>query len=81
MQLHHHAIERPERTWNFNEMQRERLVWPEHFAGGDPKNQRVTNLPGGTGHGDFKRRLHHYSLATDAVLSNVEASTQINTEF
>ena len=34
--------------------------WSEHFAGGDAKDQRVSNLAGGAGHSDFDRRLHAF---------------------
>ena len=39
-------------------MKSDRLIGPEHCAGGDAKQERVTNLPGGAGHGDFDRSFH-----------------------
>src|ERR1700688_521803 len=39
-------------------MERDRLIGAEHFAGGDAKEERVANLPGGASDGDSNRRLH-----------------------
>jgi hypothetical protein len=39
-------------------MKSERLIGPEHLAGGDAKQERVTNVPGGAGHSDFNRSFH-----------------------
>ena len=39
-------------------MQRDRLVFAEHFAGGDAKKKRVANLAGRARDGDFNRRIH-----------------------
>ena len=39
-------------------MKSERLIGPEHLAGGDAKQERVTDMPGGASHSDFNRSFH-----------------------
>src|SRR5438046_9562474 len=58
MQFHAHAFERAEHGRNFDQMKSERLIGPEHLPGGDAKQKRVTDLPGGAGHCDFNRSFH-----------------------
>ena len=58
VQFHHHAFERAERGWNLDQMKSERLIGAEHLPGGDAKQERVTDLPGGAGHSDFNGSFH-----------------------
>ena len=39
-------------------MKSERLIGPEHLAGSDAKQERVTNVPGGASHSDFNGSFH-----------------------
>jgi hypothetical protein len=39
-------------------MKSERLIGPEHLSGGDTKQEGVTDVTGGTSHGDFNRSFH-----------------------
>jgi hypothetical protein len=39
-------------------MKPERLIGPKHLPGGDAKQERVTNVPGGAGHSDFNGSFH-----------------------
>jgi hypothetical protein len=39
-------------------MKFERLIGPKHLPGGDAKQERVTNVPGGAGHSDFNGSFH-----------------------
>jgi hypothetical protein len=39
-------------------MKFERLIRPEHLSGGDAKQEGVTDVPGGAGHGDLNRSFH-----------------------
>ena len=58
VQFHDDAFERPEHSRDLYQMKSERLIGPEHLAGGDAKQKRVTNVPGGAGHSDFNRSFH-----------------------
>ena len=58
VQFHDDALERAERGRNFDQMKYERLIRSEHRAGGDAKQERVTNLAGGAGDCDFNRSFH-----------------------
>ena len=39
-------------------MKSERLIGPEHLSGSDAKQEGVTDVTGGAGHGDFNRSFH-----------------------
>src|SRR4029453_6383874 len=39
-------------------MKSERLIGSEHLPGGDAKQERVTDVPGGASHSDFNRSFH-----------------------
>src|SRR5437899_1823053 len=58
VQFHYDAIQRAERVRNFDQMEYERLVRPEHLSRGDAEQKCVTNLPSGASHGDLNRCLH-----------------------
>src|SRR5205807_1286114 len=58
VQLHGHALEGGERVRNFDERKRDRLIRPEHGAGGNSENERVTDLSGRAGNDDFDGRSH-----------------------
>ena len=53
VQFHDHALERAERRRNFDQGQVNRLVRAEHRAGGDAKEEGITDLAGRAGDGDF----------------------------
>ena len=55
LELHDHAIKGGKRRLDFDQMQDDWLVRAEHGAGGDPKKQGITDLPGCTGDRDAKR--------------------------
>src|SRR5260370_41349280 len=55
-------------------MQSDWLVRPKHLAGGDTKQKRVTDLPGGSGDGDSNGRFHTNFLATDLHQPSSEAT-------
>ena len=52
VQFHHHALERRQGRLDFDEVQDDRLVRPEHRAGGDAEQEGITDLAGGAGDGD-----------------------------
>ena len=58
VQFHDHAFERAEHGRNLDQMKSERLIGPKHLSGGDAKQERVTNVPGGAGHSDFNWSFH-----------------------
>jgi hypothetical protein len=58
IQFHHHAIERAERIWYFDQMQRQWLIRPEHLSRGNAKKKRIADLSGCAGDSDFNGRLH-----------------------
>ena len=49
VQFHHHAVERGQRGFNFDQMQNDGLVRAEHRAGGDAEQEGITDLAGGAG--------------------------------
>ena len=53
-EFHHDALERLLRAFSrhFEQLQNNRLVLAQHFAGGDAEQQGVTNLTGGTSDGN-----------------------------
>ena len=53
IQFHDHALERLEAGWNFDQVQRDRLVRAKHRARSDAENERITNLSGRSGDRDF----------------------------
>jgi len=61
VQLHHHALERLLRTFDrdFEQLQNDRLVLAQHFAGGDTEQQCVTDLTGGAGDSNANGLLAH----------------------
>ena len=58
MQLHDHALEGGERVRNFDERKGDWLIRAKHRAGGDAKNQRITNLTSCAGDCYFNGRSH-----------------------
>ena len=54
LELHHHALERGLRLLDrqFQQLQDDRLVLAQHFAGGDAEQQGVADLAGGAGDGN-----------------------------
>ncbi len=61
VQFHHHALEGLLRFFvgDFEQLQDDRLVFAEHFAGGDAEQQGVADLTGGAGDGDAQSGLGH----------------------
>ena len=55
VELHDHAPERAERGRDLHQVQRHRPIRPEHLAGCDPEQQRVSDLARRTGDGDSRR--------------------------
>ena len=49
VQFHHHAAERGQGGFDFDQMQNDGLVRPEHRAGGDAEQEGITDLAGGAG--------------------------------
>ena len=47
----------------FEHLQDHRLIWPQHFAGGDPEEEGVADLAGGAGDGDADGCFHERLLA------------------
>jgi hypothetical protein len=60
-QLHHHALERllSLLVRDFQQLQDHGLVLAEHLAGGDAKQQGVTDLASGAGDGNANGLLVH----------------------
>ena len=63
-QLHDHAFEGVLRFFvrNFQQLQDDRLVFAEHFAGGDAEQQAITDLAGGAGNSYAHGGFGHMSL-------------------
>src|SRR4030095_2896122 len=59
VKFHYDAVQRTERIRNFDQMEYERLVLPEHLSRGDAEQKRVTNLPSGARHSDLNRSFHN----------------------
>ncbi|MCY1544025.1 hypothetical protein D9M68_798770 [compost metagenome] len=61
VEFHHHALERllGLLVGDFEQLQDDRLVFAEHFAGSDTEQQGVTDLTGGTGNGNADRLFAH----------------------
>jgi hypothetical protein len=72
LQLHHHALERLLRLFHrhLEEAQNDRLVLAQHFAGGDAKNDGVTDLAGCAGDRDSNGGLAHGNLQDERVGRN-----------
>jgi hypothetical protein len=55
-------------------MKSERLIGSEHLAGGDAKQEGITDVPGGASHSDFDRSSHgaisHESFAEQSLTQN-----------
>ena len=70
LNLHHRAFQRIKGRRNLQQLQNHRLLPPQHPAGGDAEQQRVSNLPGSTGnghpHGLFLSHLYSLSVVGDA---------------
>ena len=58
IELHDDAVERLEGGLDLQQVEDDRLLRAEHRAGGDPEQERVADLPGGTSDGDTDGRLH-----------------------
>ena len=60
-QFHHHALERllGFLVGDFEQLQDDRLVLAQHFAGGDAEQQGVTDLTGGAGDGNANGLFAH----------------------
>src|ERR1017187_4790895 len=54
IELHHHATQRGQRGFDFDQMQNDGLVRPEHCAGGNAEQEGVTDLAGGAGDSNAK---------------------------
>jgi hypothetical protein len=63
-QFHHHALERflGLLVGDFQQLQDDRLVLAQHFAGGDAEQQGVTNLACGAGNGNADGLFAHGNL-------------------
>ena len=52
VQLHHHAAERGQGGFDFNQVEDDGLIRAEHRAGGDAEQEGITDLAGGAGNCD-----------------------------
>ena len=78
LELHHHALERAERRRDFDQVQIDRLIRAEHRAGSDAEEERVTDLAGRSGDGDFDGAFHKRTGGRrDSAPANHSASLQI----
>ena len=50
VQFHSNAFQRRQRRLDLDHVNNDRLIRAEHLAGGDPKQQGITDLTGRTGH-------------------------------
>ena len=58
VELHRGALGGLDRVGDLEQAQLDRGVGAEHLAAGDPEQQRVADLPGGAGDGDFDGSAH-----------------------
>ena len=83
-QLHHDSLERRQGAGNLDQAQLDRLVWTQHRAGSDTKQERITNLTCSTCHSDFHGRFHNhinlrtYLFARSAMGTSCERLADIN---
>ena len=61
----HTPPQRGQCGFDFNQMEDDRLVRPEHRAGGDAKQKGITNLAGGAGDCDSNGCLAHSEMGRD----------------
>ena len=61
-QFHHHALDGLLGLRQVEQLKDDRLVFAEHFAGGDAEQQAITDLTGGTGNGNAHGGFGHMSL-------------------
>ena len=59
LQFHHHPLEGGQRGLDFEQVQNQGLVRPEHGPGSDAKQERITDLAGSSRHGDTNRCCAH----------------------
>ena len=60
VEFHRHAAEGGQGGFDFEQMQDDGLVRPEHRAGGDAKQKGIADLAGGAGDGDANGCLIHF---------------------
>ena len=74
-EFHHDALERLLRAFNrhFEQLQNNRLVLAQHFAGGDAEQQGVTNLTGGTSDGNTDGFFAHDETPGRLLISSGHA--------
>ena len=67
-------FERSEHRRNLDQVKSKRLIEPEHLSGGNSKQKRVTDVPGGASHSDFNRSFHgaisHKRFAEQSLTQN-----------
>src|SRR3954468_12691160 len=76
VEFHHHSLQSLQDVGNFDQVKRNRLIRAKQRARSDSEKQRITNLTGGASNGDFNRRFHTSSSATDPVRSNTDFPSQ-----
>jgi hypothetical protein len=71
IQLHHHTLQRflCFFVWNFEQLKNDRLVFSQHLARGDTKQQRISDLTGGTSDGHAHGLVHKKLLRTEWRIS------------
>jgi hypothetical protein len=60
VELHRGALGGLDRVRDLEQSQLDRRVVAEHLAGGDPEQQRISDLPGGSGYGDLDGVAHEF---------------------
>jgi len=78
LQFHQHAAHVWKDLRQVEQLKNDGLVWPENITTGDPEQERVTNLTGGTRNCDaLRRRGCHVRPPSRTGLQNLSRRTRV----